>query len=246
MIEIPSHFDFYLTTMAEWPASFFVDLALAGHAPVGSLPQRLHVTASLKRPRADGLRDRTEADELHEMEDAITRAVEDLGGRYVGRITWQGRSDAVFYLPGQVTELASLEAFAGDYDVSLRLESDPDWAFYREFLLPNPFQHQSMRNRHVLEALAEHGDDSDAVREVDHVFVCHTPTPLETLSAALSDRGFRVEPVTRNDNGAFALRAHRDEAPAHPRMDEVVAELFGLLPTGVSYDGWGCGIVSDA
>lgn len=246
MPPIPSHFDFYLTTMADWPASFFIDLGLAAHAPLPGLVQRLHVTASLKRPRADGMRDRLEAEELHAMEDAVTRQVDRLGGRYVGRITWQGRSDAVFYLPGTVEDLSAVEDATGDYQVSLRMESDPEWRFYREFLMPNPYQHQTMLNRRVLAALAEQGDDGTTPREVDHVFLCHTPTPLQQLAGALATRGFRCDPLGRSENGEHMLQAHRDEAPAFPRMDEVAAEIFQAMPSGVSYDGWGCGVVPRA
>ncbi|NOY27504.1 MAG: DUF695 domain-containing protein, partial [Oligoflexia bacterium] len=214
MTDIPAHFDYYLTTMADWPASVFLDLALAAHAPIPSLPQRLHVTASLKRPQADGLRSRTEADELHAMEDAVTRVVEDLGGRYVGRITWQGRSDAIFYVPSGVDDLSVFDAFTGDYDVVLRLEPDPTWGFYREFLLPNPYQHQTMLSRHTLQALQEHGDDLDAKRDIGHVFQCFTPPPLETLAGQLIAQHYRVDEIRRISDGTFALHAHRAESPA--------------------------------
>lgn len=246
MIEIPSRFDFYLTSVADWPASFFLDLALAAHAPLVALPQRLHVTANLRRPRPDGLRDRLEADELHAMEDAVTQAVDRLGGRYVGRITWQGRSDAVFYVPATLDDLGPIEAAAADYDVSLRLEPDPEWRFYREFLLPSPYQHQTMLNRQILAALDEHGDDGTAARQVDHSFLSRTPTPLEQLGAALEKLGFEIDTIVRGDDGTFALGAHRLESPAAPRMDELCAELFQLLPQGVRYDGWGCGPVSQS
>jgi len=243
---IPAHFDYYLTTIADWPASVFLDLALAGHAPVAALPQRLHITATLKRPQADGLRQRSEATELHAMEDAVTCAVDDLGGRYVGRITWQGRSDAIFYVPGDVADLGFLHTFTADYNVSMRLEADPSWSFYREFLLPNAYQHRTMLTRHTLDALRGHGDDLSSPRTISHVFHCHTPTPLETLSGLLLARNYQVNEIRRLDSGSFALDAQRTDVPDHPRMDQVAATLFELMPQGVSYAGWSCGIVSQA
>lgn len=246
MPEIPSHFDHYMTQMADWPASFFLDLGLAAHAPLPRLTRRLHVTASLKRPRADGLRDRLEANELHAMEDEVTRQVERLGGRYVGRITWQGRSDAIFYLPGDVEDLSAVEEATGDYDATLRLEDDPEWRFFREFLMPSPYQHQTMLNRRVLAVLSQQGDDLDCPRRVDHTFLCHTPTPLHQLGGALAERGFHCEALGRSENGEHVLHCWREEAPAFPRMDEVVAEIFQLMPSVVSYDGWGCGLVPRA
>ena len=244
--DIPSRFDFYMTSMADWPASFFLDLALAVHAPLAALPQRLHVTANLKRPRADGMRDRLEAEELHAMEDAVTQVVERLGGRYVGRITWQGRSDTVFYVPGGLSDLSAIVEAAAGYEPSLRLEPDPEWRFFREFLMPSPYQHQTMLNRQVLAALAEHGDDGTASRQVDHTFTCRTPTPLEQLGAALQREGYQVETVVRGEGGAYVLEAHAPDAPAWPRMDEVTAELFQLMPQGVQYDGWSCAVVSQS
>ncbi len=167
-------FDFYLTRIGDSPVSFVLDMALAASAPLESHPLRLEVRVAMLAPRPDGLRDAGEADALAEVEDQVVGTLERaLDAIYAGRFVAKGHSAFVFYLPelarAQLAALSGIVGPTGDYRLESRAEPDPQWRFYFEFLYPDPYSRQFMKNRRLCEVIAEHGDKMDVARVVDHL-----------------------------------------------------------------------------
>ena len=120
----------------------------------------------MKRPRPDGLRSSEELDALAAIEDRLVESIgHEIEGWFIGRVLYRGYSDMFFYLPEPQPDdedrLSScVEAAAGDYEITQRIDEDPKWDFYTDFLWPDRASHQAMGNRRVLaqlETVSAHG-----------------------------------------------------------------------------------------
>lgn len=146
----------YISSVQGAPHSFVVDLAAAQHAPLASHPTRLQVRVQLRKPRADGLRDPSEQEEMRQVEDALARRMDvALEALYIGRFVSEGYATFVFYLPEAITnidravdalDLPKTVAKAGPYHPEWFAEPDPKWTFYFDFLYPDPDSYKHMMN----------------------------------------------------------------------------------------------------
>jgi hypothetical protein len=242
--------DFYHSEMHGQRLLVTLDMGAEAVAPLAGYPVKIQVSTDLARPRIDGLRDRSEADELFRLEDEIQAL---LGGLadvlYVGRVVgfsqlylvWYGRPesrDAALQLP---TALASSEL---GYTVRVNVEEDPGWTFYLDFLMPDVFNLQVMLNRRRLLTLADHGDDGATARDVDHRATFPTRTQAAAAAAALEAAGFdcdAAEPDEDDEDGErWALHFARVDPLAEGRINDVCVEILDLiLPHEGDYEGWG-------
>lgn len=233
------------------PASFVVDLAAGRHAPVVSHPLLLEINVKMLRPRPDGLRDRSELDQLGALEDqfvdALTTKVDAI---YVGRTVHAGETTLYLYVPASHRRaLDTLPALtgapAGDYAPSWSVDEDPEWRQYLDFLLPDERTRQSIENRRLIARFTDLGDHLDIVREVDHLAYFAGFTEADRASSALVAAGFRVDVHTvaggaRETGDGWAVAFRRDEVLSDGRPDEFVAEILDIIvPLGGTYDGWG-------
>lgn len=241
-------FDFYMVDLGDAPASIFLDLAAAAHAPLKTHPIRLIVRAAMERPRDDGLRSSDEADALFELEDAITAVLAPLDAIFVGRIVARGNCDLFFYLPPRVDRTkveATVRGVTGEYAVSLTVGSDPDWTTYFQALYPDTREQQLMANRRVCEELAKHGDLHALPRQIDHLAYFPDEASARAVGDRLSALGFEVKPATAPEpDGAhqmWSLAFHRVDSLADGGIDEVTVQILDVLEgTGGHYDGWDC------
>lgn len=240
-------FDFYFAVLGEDPASVTLDLGATADAPLADRSLRLRVVAHMQAPRPDGLRSNEEVDALVDLEDDLVETCsERFDAIYIGRVMFRGIIDHIFYLPdGTDAEAvgAAIDAVRAGYTLDVSCESDPEWEFYRNFLYPNPYQFQSIHNRRLLGKLRQHGDDGTRSRRLDHVLFLPNLTASTETSLALEAAGYAVDAPAVADDGQLRVEAHRDDAPAGERIDEIVGEILDvLLPLGGWYDGWGCAV----
>ncbi len=240
-------FDFYMAEIDGDPASISLDLGAVEHVPVDDHPLRLALRIAMKRPRPDGLRNSEEFDALAAIEDKLVESIgHELEGWFVGRVLYRGSADLFFYLPEPNADdedrLAScVEAAAGDYEITQRIDEDPKWEFYTGFLWPDRASHQAMGNRRVLAQLEQAGDDHELPRTIDHFAYFESPAACKRFAARLREHGFTVDEPEQGEHGAWGLQFHRDDHLADGRIDEITGEILELMgDDDGDYDGWGC------
>src|SRR5262245_35159471 len=92
--------DFYFANVNDVIASLFVDLGIRDSVPDSDRPWLLWTWVYFRQPRDDGLSSSEEAPVLNEIEDALTKKVQETTeAELVGRITTAGRREFYFYGP---------------------------------------------------------------------------------------------------------------------------------------------------
>ncbi|MBC8069267.1 MAG: DUF695 domain-containing protein, partial [Deltaproteobacteria bacterium] len=229
------NFDFYMAEIDGDPASISLDLGASEHVPVGDHPLRLALRIAMKRPRPDGLRSSEEFDALSAIEDRLVESIgHEIEGWFVGRVLYRGSSDMFFYLPRPQRDdeerLSScVEAASGDYEITQRIDDDPKWDFYTDFLWPDRASHQAMGNRRVLAQLEQAGDDHEIVRPVDHFAFFQDEKAARRFADRLREHGFTVEDAEHGEHGAWALKFQREDQLADGRIDEITTEILELM-----------------
>ena len=247
VLKMASGWDFYFLQIDDRPASIMVDLALISDAPLAGLPRVGFLTVPLLTPTPEGLPDNEEYETLRAIENWITEQIgKDRTVLFVGRYTTNGTRTFCLYhgREGQLEPLAAdlARAFPG-YQPELQTRMDQGWEIYLSFLYPRVADLQTIRNRHTIEALRNHGDNPDIPRQIDHCAGLPSAEKRAAFSAFVADLGFKVgqtDPCPDGD-GLYWLEFARTDAPAD--MDQVVLPLVEkLLDLEGSYDGWGCEI----
>ena len=117
-----------------------VDLAARAAMPDAGRPQLLLLIVNMIDPAEDGLHDRSPNSKLTAIEAAIhDELAAGLGGRYVGRVRRSGADEFYIYLPAGAeadTAHEDLEKRFGTHTWLAFAEEDPEWATYRDLLLP--------------------------------------------------------------------------------------------------------------
>ncbi len=244
--------DFYFSETRGARLVVTVDLGAAELAPMATHPLRLAARISMQSPRADGLRRRSEADALFDLEDRLVeRLGEVLPLLMVGRTVMAGDVTIWWYAPraaeARLEELAEgLTEVRGGYEVHLSLERDADWRFYTDFLFPDAYNLQVMLNRRRLMTMLEHGDDGSRPRELEHLAYFETEEEAQAVAERLQRAGFDVEiplldaqlPV--DAELPWALRFCHVDTLSGGRIDEVCMGIIDLvLEGGGIYEGWG-------
>lgn len=238
--------EFYSLLVDDKPASIYLDLGLADEAPIRSQPDLAYIRVVMQRPRSDGLSSQEEFDDLIAVEDALTnhlREVENI--TYVGRNTSGGNRDFYFYTgepAGFSTWANAALARHRHYQFDIGGRPDPNWDTYLGFLYPSLDDLQRIRNRHVLEELANNGDQIARPRTIDHVALLPSATANENLNRYLRGLGFAIdEPTTYG--GSIVARFRRQDRPQ--AIDEIVLPIAQRVrELGGEYDGWGCEVVA--
>ncbi|MBK9036489.1 MAG: DUF695 domain-containing protein [Myxococcales bacterium] len=244
-------FDVYVATLDGKPASFVIDLAAAGHAPVATHPVLVRVRVPMLTPRPDGLRDAGEIEPLAELEDQLVDALETkVDAIYVGRMVHAGDLVLGLYVPeAHRADLDRLSTLTGDpppgYAPTWSVEDDPGWAFH-EFLQPDAYARQAILNRRLVQQFTTSGDQLAVPRPIDHLAYFPSEAAAQAACARLRELGFQCDDIEGGrDDGAgdrecWSLEFHRDDALVGSRPDEFATQILDvILPLDGTYDGWG-------
>lgn len=238
--------DFYPLLVDSEPASIYVNLGLAGEAPIKNLHHMGYVRVFMRQARPDGLSSDDEFDDLIGVEDSLTKIFSGSDNTtYVGRNTSSGKRDFYFY----TNDIAGFEesvrtAMAGHphYQIEVGGRPDPDWAVYFDFLYPSPDDLQRVLNRRVIEQLAAYADNHSEPRLIDHFAYLPNAAAIAELREFLAGQGFSVG-QPKIDNGPVGLSFTRFDRP--DRIDDVVVPIARRIrEIGGEYDGWGCEVVN--
>ena len=246
--------DFYFARANDAVSSIFVDLGIRKDVPVETRPWLLWVWVVLQAPKADGLATNDEGRLLSEIGAALDSLVSaTCGAQLVGRITGSGRREFYFYAaePGELTTsvATAMKAFP-DYKYETGSTFQPEWDQYLT-LYPSETNLERMRNRRMLEALAEQGDAHEVPRKVEHwLHFADEPSrtacrdTLVAIDFLVEDEGMSEED---GEDMPFALVVSRVESVDTHSINGVTLELARLAGEYCGrYDGWDCPVTPEA
>lgn len=237
--------DFYPCRVDDAPASVFLNLAYRDEKPEGA-DTLYYAGLQILEPGDHGLGIEPDAEELRDLEDAITERAGVHGFRFVGRLRNHGDWQLTFYGPdGREPKLEELVVAAlegSDRGYRVGSKSDPGWSYYDEFLLPDAERWQWIMDRRVVQQLAEHGDHLQTARPVDHFVQFSSAKQRGEFVTAARERGFVAEEVESED-GVYSVELVRMDPVTLDHIHGVVMELIELAEVhGGDYDGWGAPI----
>jgi hypothetical protein len=239
------HWDFYFFVVDDKPCSTMLDLGLVRVAPLAERPWLISVRLPLLRPRADGLSDNTEAEELAKVEEALIRTLrKHCDALFVGRMTWSGTRDLFFYAARAEGLQAGLGEALGPSPkrrVMSQVREDKEWQHYLEVLFPGPVEQRWMADRRVVEELKKAGDRVEHPRPIDHVAIFPGEAQASAYGAACRELRFEVEVRALDDGSGWSVRATRESPAELALVHEVATSLLLLAEEHEGrYDGWGC------
>ncbi len=240
--------DFYPCQIDDEPASIFLDLRFEHATPPPELNTLFRVRVQMLDPDEHGMGTAGEADAFNTLEDAMTARASEACLCYVGRIRSIGVWELAYYgAPERKDALQSMRELFTDRRTYLDIRPDPDWGFYREFLLPDAERRQWMQDRRVTDLLGERGDPLETPRRVDHWAHFSTADARDAYVADAKQAGFALERAATVERAElqFGAQLFRSDAVELEHIHEVVMQLFELAAThGGEYEGWECQLVS--
>jgi len=237
--------DFYPCRVDDNDASIFLNLYFERAAPLPSASTLYWVRFEMRDVGPHGMGTAAEAEILAPIADRIVERGRALDFYYVGRL----RSDGLWslFLYGPAEHLETLRALATDNNkldgrrVDVGSKEDPDWRYYRDFLLPSPERRQWMSDRRTLEVLHQHGDPLLEARRVDHWAFFPTAAARQNFITATARNGFASEDPFDDAEGTlpYCARVQRVDPVDLEGLHAVVMRLCDLAgQAGGKYDGW--------
>ena len=250
MADVKQDWEFYPCQVDDHPASIFLNLGYAEHLPLTDSPTLLVIGLQMLEPGDHGIGVEPDVRTLFAAEDVIVAEAEARGLRFVGRVRHNGDWQLSFYgRPEHEPMLAEIALLGlGEQARGYRTASqdDPDWGYFRTFLMPNRERFQWIMNRRVVDQLRTHDDRLEEARPVDHYLEFPLDATLEPFIAQVEELGFTVVDAPAAQDGRLLVHLCRSDALDGLRIHGVVMELIHLATAaGGEYEGWGCTPVTD-
>ena len=242
----------YLTTIdGEGPGSILVDLGLREIAPRPDLAHLLIVEIPVKNKRENGLPEVEEFDILSEIEESFDSALSAIDRVFAGHLYCEGLASLYFYVESGIDLEALLkncmEPFRG-YTFAHRVEYDPNWEGYFDFLYPAPIELQRLGNESVIRNLTEHGDNLEKERKVEHWIYFPSQADRSQFLTSIANDGFEVEDLSVDEDYGLPYKAQisREDKVTLEATDEYILDLWQKAQDfNGNYDGWETYIVKD-
>jgi len=221
------NWEYYPCQMGEHTAFVFYDHGLSETIEELSLPQLTKVWLRFKETNEAGLPTGDSFDELSAFEDDLTKAVEEAGAAYVGRVTVNG--NRVFYCYSESGDEAlqpALQAIADRYGFKIEFEVafDPDKEGYWNTLFPSPDDMQVMQDMKLLDVLSKHGDDGTTERLVEHWAYFPDEENAAAFRAWLEEEGYAL--AKESDEEAAGDEDQKTDDEEEECDDEAICVRF--------------------
>ena len=242
-LSIPQDWNVYFSRIGDAPAALRINLALIEVAPLAEYPQHVRVSMKLEQTNEHGFPTPEESEAVYDIEDQIDR----LAGNDnipAGIVTTDGAANWHFYS-------RDAEAFAqacrtlltqNNRVCDIKISEDAEWSFYQEFLYPDRYELQAIRNEQVLRRFRQDGDRLEQPRPIDHWLFFHTEADLNAAAAKVAALGYTVSDSGRieheEDHPSYRLQLSKN-APLTD-IDNDTWELIDIAhENNGDYDGWG-------
>ena len=247
--EIKQNWNFYMCTVDEKAASIRLNFALSEIAPVEDYTHRLTIFIKMNNPTEDGLSSNEEYPILCNIEDKLIDKLETLKDIFAGTVKTEGRLELYLFTknPTKSEELCKevLENFP-DYLWETYIDEDKEWDFYYNFLYPDLYSYQAIKNRSVIENLLKDEDKLEKEREIDHWLYFSSEENINIAIRKLEELGYKILSSKKLDdekNYPHQLNISRIDNATYNHVNEIVWELLEIVESlDGYYDGWGCNI----
>lgn len=242
-LSIPQDWNVYFSRIGDAPAALRINLALIEVAPLAEYPQHVHVSMKLEQTNEHGFPTPEESEAVYDIEDQIDR----LAGNDnipAGIVTTDGAANWHFYSRNAETFAQACRTLLiqNDRVCDIKISEDAEWSFYQEFLYPDRYELQAIRNEQVLRRFRQDGDRLEQPRPIDHWLFFHTEADLNAAAAKVGTLGYTVSDGGRieqeEDHPSYRLQLSKN-APLTD-IDNDTWELIDIAyENNGDYDGWG-------
>jgi len=110
------------------PLFALIDMRLRDFADKQRFPFFLSLSTSLSNPTSEGLPTRSDADNLNAWEEAVEARVQSASiFVFVGRVTWNGHRELLYYVGDQQSTIETLKTLPGTRPFAFTCERDEKW-----------------------------------------------------------------------------------------------------------------------
>ncbi len=252
---------FYPCQLGEHQAFITFDSGIAETIDEAAPPHLLKIRIPFHQATEEGLPGDEELEQLSEFEDELTEWLEQHEALYLGRITVDGHRH--FYIATDAADEAIWEERLGSlenphgYELAFAIEENNSLAGYWEEIYPTPDDWRLISDMQVIEALEQHGDNSDTVRQIDHWAYFLTQETAELFAAWAREQGYEVANVgvVEPDEEAEADEEPDERIQVHfshqgpATLGDISSHTIALgrkaEEFGGEYDGWETPICKD-
>jgi uncharacterized protein (TIGR01619 family) len=241
--------DFYPCDVDGAPASFFVDFRFETGMWPPTADTLYRVRVQMLEPDEHGMGNAAESEAFNAIEDVLTERAAAAPLFYVARLRSGGEWELAFYGDAERKDaLQAIRELFGERRTYADVRPDPDWGYYRDFLLPDDERRQWMDDRRLTDVLRDHGDALVIPRRVDHWAHFETADARDRFIAAARDAGFSLERAAHleREELPYGAQVYREDPVELEHIHAVVMELFDLATAEAGdYDGWECAVERD-
>ena len=234
--------DFYPCHLDGAAASILLDMRFEHGTRPPTANTLYRVRVQMLEPDEHGMGSANEATAHNALDDAVSERATKAELIFIGRIRSGGVWELAFYGPaGRNDALQSLRELYVDRRTYADVRPDPDWGYYREFLLPDDERRQWMEDRRLTDLMEEHGDTLTTPRRVDHWAYFASAEARDQFVSAAKQAGFELESASDADEQErpFGAQVFRVDAVELEHIHEVVMQLHALaVAHDGDYDGW--------
>lgn len=248
-IQIPENWAVYIGRVEDKPAVFRLNLGIGEiNLPIAGYNQCVRLNIILKAADEYGFSSDEERSLLYELEDLHLMPLLKETDFLAGVVTYQGCVTWFFYTLNADTLAESIKAAFSkitDYEAEVRIVDDPNWEIYTDYLYPNIYEYQSIKNSAVCRHCEESGDHTDQERPIEHWMYFDTEEDMNNALNKVIDLGYKVE-----DSGK--VEPEESDPPQEPyyhlilskvnTVDDINGDTWDLidvaLDTNGQYDGW--------
>ena len=247
-IEIPENWAVYIGRVEDKPAVFRINLGIGEiDFPIEGYTQCVRLNLVLKAPDEYGFTTDEERERLYNIEDIIMPSLKETDF-LAGVVTYQGNTTWFYYTQEAPLLVANIEkAFTNitDYEPEIRIVDDPNWEIYSDYLYPNIYEHQSIKNSAVRRHCEESGDHTDQQRPIEHWLYFDTEKDMNSALNKVIALGYKVEDSGRvePEEGDTSQEAYYHLILSKVNtIDDINGDTWDLidvaLDTNGQYDGW--------
>ena len=247
-IEIPENWAVYIGRVEDKPAVFRINLGIGEiDFPIEGYTQCVRLNLVLKAPDEYGFTTDEERERFYNIEDIIMPSLKETDF-LAGVVTYQGNTTWFYYTQEAPLLAANIKkAFTNiaDYEPEISVVDDPNWEIYSDYLYPNIYEHQSIKNSAVKRHCEESGDHTDQERPIEHWLYFDTEKDMNSALSKVIALGYKVEDSGRvePEEGDTSQEAYYHLILSKVNtVDDINSDTWDLidvaLDTNGQYDGW--------
>jgi len=190
--------------MGEHRAFITFDEGYAREADKDPRDVLLRVRTVIKKPNAAGMPTDEEFPALSALDEKLDNTLRLNGGRYVGKVTVNGKRHFFFYIRcSEETASGAIQRIAKEsaYELAYVYEKDPGKEGYWNDLYPTPDDWRMIKDLTVLDALRERGDQTEKSREVSHWAYFQDPEAATRFGEWAAANNYKVTKIERSESG---------------------------------------------